>query len=394
MEFPKDFLLGATLSGHQVEGGNINSDWWHWEQQGRLPKSGLATDHYHRFEEDFNLAQALGLNALRISLEWSRIEPVEGRWNSDAVEHYKKVLRAMKDRELTRMVVIWDHTLPQWLAEKGGFESKEGVEAFARYAWFVAQNLGRDIDYWLTMEEPEAYVNNSYRRGIQPPFKQSIYTSWRVSENLIRAHKAAFKAIKQALGDVPIGITKNMPNYEPYRNRHFGDRLAAFILSHLDSYMLEKIREQLDFIGLNYYFCHRIKIDWRGYREMNQNLVSGQLSLDEQLNRSDLGWLLFPEGIYRVLLQLRKFKKPIFVTESGLADAADSRRSKFIRETLQWILAALAEGAEVKGYFYRSFLDSYEWQDGFQPKFGLIEVDMETGQRAARVSTAIFKEIK
>lgn len=395
MEFPKDFLFGATLTAHQTEGANDNSDWAHWERQGRLPASAHGADHYSRYEEDFQLAQAIGFNALRISIEWARIEPVEGRWNSDAVEHYKKVLRAMKERGLTRMVVIWDHTLPQWFSERGGFENKEGIEAFARYAWFVAQNLGKEVDLWLTMHEPEAYVNNSYRRGLQPPFRHNLFKSWRVTENLIQAHRAAYRAIKEALGEVPVGIEKNIPYYEAYHKPHPLDRLAAFILRQLDGYILEKIQTELDFIGLNYYFYHRVKFDWlRFYREMNQNLISGQLSLDEQLNRSDLGWLLYPEGIYHVLLSLKKFKKPVYVTGCGLADAADSRREKYLRDTLRWLLAAIGDGVPVKGYFYRSLLDGYEWQEGFKPKFGLVEVDFTSGNRRIRASAGVFKELK
>src|SRR3989338_9003987 len=117
-QFPNDFLMGAAASAHQVEGNNINSDWWHWEQAGKLPKSGAACDHYNRYPEDFG---------------WARIEPKEGRWDSKAIEHYKKVLQSMKEQGLTRMVTLWHWTLPQWLADKGGFETKEGIEAFGRY---------------------------------------------------------------------------------------------------------------------------------------------------------------------------------------------------------------------------------------------------------------------
>src|SRR3989344_4443927 len=144
IKFPKGFLLGAAASAHQTEGNNMNSDWWRSEQQGLLPKSSDAADHYNRFDEDFQLAQGLGLNAVRISIEWARIEPVEGQWDSTAIEHYKKVLKSMKDHGLTRMVTLWHWTLPQWLAAKGGFETNVGVEAFARFSWFVAQNLGKD----------------------------------------------------------------------------------------------------------------------------------------------------------------------------------------------------------------------------------------------------------
>jgi beta-glucosidase len=141
---PSDFLLGASTAAHQVEGNNSNSDWWAAEKTGKVPPSGLACDHYNRYEEDFKIAKSIGLNAFRMSIEWARIEPQENKWNQDAVEHYRKVLKKMKEIGLVRMVTLHHFTLPQWLAEKGGFETQTGISAFARYAWFVAQNLGQE----------------------------------------------------------------------------------------------------------------------------------------------------------------------------------------------------------------------------------------------------------
>jgi len=393
--FPKGFLIGASSAAHQCEGDNFNSDWWHEEQLGKLPKTGKAADHYNRFGEDFKLAQEIGLNAVRISIEWARIEPVEGRWDSTAIEHYKKVLQSMKENGLTRVVTLWHWTLPQWFAEKGGFESKAGAEAFARYAWFVAQNLGREIDIWITLNEPEVYTNAAYRTGIKPPFKKSVLTMVKVVNNLILAHKAASKAIKEALGDVPIGIAKNCTYYEP-ATRNPLDWLVTFFLDQIDNhYFLEKVMKQLDFIGLNYYFHDKIKFDLRkGFTEVNSNRVSGQLQLDDQRNRSDLGWILYPEGIYHLLLKLKKYKKPIYITENGLADAADTRRYIYIKDTLAFVAKAMNEGADVKGYLHWALTDNYEWEKGFGPRFGLIEINYATQERKVRPSAIIFKEIQ
>jgi beta-glucosidase len=393
-KFPTGFLLGAASSAHQVEGNNIHSDWWYWEQLGKLPKSGEACDHYNRYEEDFMIAQDLGLNAMRISIEWARIEPEEGRWNGQAIEHYKKVLKSMKEKGLTRMVTLWHWTLPQWLAHKGGFESKEGVEAFGRFAWFVAQNLGTEVDLWITINEPEVYSLASYVRGNHPPFKKSKILTWKVMENLIAAHKVAFDAIKKSLGDVPVGIAKNNAYFEAYRKNNPMDRLTAFAMDRIGNhYFLEKIQKHMDFIGLNYYFSNRVMFDWRGYQEMNHNFTKGQLSLDDQMSRSDMGWILYPEGIYHLLEDLKVYKKPIYITENGLADSVDSRRPKFLRETLNWVSKSIVSGVDVRGYFHWSLTDNYEWHQGFVPRFGLVEIDYATQKRTIRPSAQIFKEI-
>ncbi|OGE83632.1 MAG: hypothetical protein A3B10_00565 [Candidatus Doudnabacteria bacterium RIFCSPLOWO2_01_FULL_44_21] len=385
LQFPKGFLIGAAASAHQVEGNNANSDWWHFEQMGKLPKSGLACDHYNRFDDDFGIAQQIGLNAMRISIEWARIEPEEGKWSAAAIEHYKKVLRSMKDHGLTRMVTLWHWTLPKWLADKGGFETNEGVEAFARYAWFVAQNLGKEVDFWVTLNEPEIYTLLGYKQAIHPPFIRSNYLTYRVMRNLIWAHRAAFKAIKTVLGDVPVGIAKNSACYQPFRKNNFLDSFIIFVFRYLDFYLLNRIHKQLDFIGLNYYFLRKIKFDWRHlYLEMKPN---------DPLNFSDMGWYLFPEGIYRVLLNLKKFHKPIYVTENGLADARDDRRPKFLQDTLFWINRAIEKKVDVRGYFYWSLTDNYEWHDGFGPKFGLVAIDYQNLKRTVRPSAKIFKQI-
>ena len=393
--FPKGFLLGAAVSAHQVEGDNINSDWWHAEELGRVPKSGLATDHYHRYEEDFQIARDIGLNSMRISIEWARIEPVEGQFKNSEIEHYRKVLRKMKELGLTRMVTLWHFTLPNWVAEKGGFENRQNVEAFTRFVWFVANNLGTEIDLWCTINEPEVYVGMGYRLGKWPPFKSNFFLMLRVFKNMIQAHKKAYRAIKQVLPDAQVGIAKNNMYYEIYHKNSPFDQILVYLAKEISNYyFLDKIKSELDFIGLNYYFYKLMRLRFPGgFMDMNQNFVN-QPEDPISKQRSDMGWRTFPEGIYHVIKDLKKYKKPVYITENGIANARDDMRQAFIREHLMWTKKAMDEGVDVRGYFYWSLIDNYEWADGFGPLFGLVEVNRETMERQIRKSADVIKEIE
>ncbi len=383
---PANFLLGAASSSHQVEGNNIHNDWWFWEQKGKLPASRVATDHFNRYKEDFVLAKQIGLNAMRISIEWSRIEPVEGKFDSAAVEHYRKVLQNMEALGLTRMVTLFHFTLPLWFANKGGFEKKKNISLFVRYAQFVVHELQNEVNLWATINEPEVYSGNSYRVGVWPPFVKNIFTSGRVFSNLAKAHIAAYEAIKKTTPKAVVGLAKNNVYYEPSRSRHPLDRVATYITHWFGNrWWLNKLNNKFDFLGLNYYFYHSLKF----------NLLKGVIHVDKTAPKSDMGWRTWPEGIYHLTTDLwSTYNKPIYITENGIANARDDMRQDFIEQHLLWVEKAIHEGADVRGYFYWSLTDTYEWQDGYNPKFGLIEVNFESQVRTVRPSSEIFKKIR
>ncbi len=394
ISLPKGFLLGAATSAHQVEGDNINNDWWHAELDEKVPRSGIACDSYHKYPEDFKIARDIGLNSIRMSIEWARIEPVEGQFERKEVEHYRTVLKELKELGLRRMVTLWHFSLPQWAGEKGGFENKEVVEAFSKYACFIAKNLGTEIDLWCTINEPEVYVGQGYSRGAWPPFKKNIFLLVRVMNNLIAAHKKAYKAIKQILPQAQVGFAKNNMHYEVYNKKNPLDvilvKIARMVSNH---YFLDKVNSHTDFIGINYYFYKLMKFTFRGgLVDLNKYFVNKPDDPIEK-QKSDMGWRTFPEGIYHVLRHLKKYKKPIYITENGIANARDDMRKDFIREHIMWTKKALDEGVDVRGYFYWSLIDNYEWADGYGPLFGLVEINRETLDRKVRPSAEIFKEI-
>lgn len=396
-KLPEGFLLGVSAAAHQVEGNNKNNDWWQAETQGKVPASGLACDHYNRFEEDFSIAKQIGCNAFRISIEWSRIEPEEGKWAVKELEHYHRVLLKMKELGLQRFVTLFHFTLPKWLAAKGGFEHPDASQAFARFAWFVAKNLGQEIDWWMTINEPEVYVSSGYVLGKWPPFKKSKYFTWiKVYNNLIDAHRLAYRAIKLVLPQARVGLAKNNVYYEPGRQKNILDKMAAKVADYFGNYyLLDKISSSLDFIGLNYYFYERLSVDWKKFRleRLNQNFDYKHLGIIDNIQRSDMGWRTYPKGIYYLLKELKKYKKPVIITENGIANARDDMRKDFIKQHLYWTTKAIDEGVDVRGYLYWSLTDNYEWSDGYGPRFGLVEINYDTQRRVIRESANVFQEV-
>ncbi|MBX4188457.1 MAG: family 1 glycosylhydrolase, partial [Candidatus Doudnabacteria bacterium] len=299
-----------------------------------------------------------------------------------AVEHYRKVLQKMKELGLVRMVTLHHFTLPQWMAEKGGFQTKTGIGAFARYAWFIAQNLGEEIDIWCTINEPEVYTSESYVFGKWPPFKKNYFLALKIFNNLTRAHIAAYNAVKGVLPSAQVGIVKNNVYYESA-----GGLLSDLVCKLADyfgnKWFLNKVNKRSDFIGLNFYNTRTLHAGLTGIKVLNSNARP----------KSDMGWQTFPEGIYHVLTGLRKYLKPIYITENGIANARDDMRQDYIRQHLKWVLKAVSEGLDIRGYFYWSLIDNYEWAAGFDPKFGLVGINYENQKRTIRPSANVIKEI-
>lgn len=377
MKFPEDFLWGASTAAYQVEGGIENCDWAEAARAGRVPPAGQACDFYHRFEADFDLAASLGMNAQRFSIEWARIEPEEGKFDESEIEHYRAVLRALRARGLTPMVNLWHFTLPLWFSKRGGFLHRDAPEVFARYCRFVVERLGKEAELWLTHNEPMVYAGKGYWEGLWPPFCKNLLKHLRVVPSVARAHRAAYMAMKDARPEIQIGIAKHNIFFESNWNP-VNQLVCVFVDWFWNHRFLQLIDGYQDFIGLNHY--HHRKF--------------GATAAEKaRVVRSDIGWELHPWSLYRCLVGLKRYGLPIYVSEHGLADAADSRRSEFIKNAARSVHRALEEGVPVKGYLHWSLLDNYEWASGFTPRFGLIEVDYATQERRIRESAYVYKRL-
>ena len=387
LNFPKNFFWGTATSSHQIEGNNTNNDWWEAEQKGLLPhKSGKACDSYIRYEEDFDLAKSMNNNAQRFSIEWSRIEPEKGKFNQQEIEHYKKVLQALRVRGLDPFVTLYHFTNPVWFAKLGGWTSKKAPEYFERYVKYVAERLRGEVKYWITINEPMIVSSGGYIKGNWPPFKErNSMGCFRVLSNMAKAHKRAYETLhwSELSHPVQVGIAQSVNYFEPKSTgpKRSLDYLRVLLSRYFkNEFFLNKIIKYQDFIGLNYYNSYKI------------SFFKGKIK--RGIERSDFGWEIYPEGIYHVVKEIyRKYKKPIYITENGISDADDDQRPEFIKSHLKWLYKAIQEGSDVRGYFYWSLLDNFEWAEGFTQRFGLVEVDFNTFERKIRPSGKLYGEI-
>jgi beta-glucosidase len=396
--FPDGFYWGASAASYQVEGGIENTDWAKAAREGRVPVCGRACDHYNRYEPDFDLAKELGHSAHRLSVEWARIEPEEGKFNEKEIEHYRAVLEALHARGITPFITLWHFTLPLWFSERGGFERKDSPEIFARYSAYVVEKLGDLCRNFSTINEPSVYASNGWLRGSWPPFKRFALTDMvsitnsgriyeaeadkglkplflynRVMKNLAKSHNEAYSRIKQKWPDTNINFVHHVivfdANWNPF------NKLAAFLANSLWTHLfMRRTSGHYDSIGLNYYFYTQFgdKRKWR---------------------KTDMDWNFAPEHIYDALMMLKRYKKPVYVSEAGLADDTDSGRAEYITKQVEGTWRALQEGVDVRGHMYWSLLDNYEWALGFEKRFGLIEIDYDTLERKVRPSAYVYKKI-
>ncbi len=396
MVFPHGFFWGAATSAYQVEGNNVNSDWWEWEQRTGREHSGLACDHYQRYAQDFDLAKQLQHNAHRLSIEWSRIEPREGVFDQKELEHYRAVADALRQRGLEPFVTLHHFTNPAWFSRLGGWESRKAADYFVRYVQNVVKALGRSVSYWVTINEPLVYTYFSYIVGNWPPQVRSLIRAYRVAGNLAQAHIQAYRCIHACyrlagLAQPQVSIAQHMQAFVPCTSK-LQDLWAAALRDRLFNFaFLNRLiaHRSLDYIGLNYYTRQLIHLS----RLTLKNIATQACVRHQVLPTNSLGWEIYPQGLYELLMRLKDYALPVIILENGICAQDDAQRSSFIQQHLLRVKQALDQGVNIKGYFYWSLLDNFEWDKGFGPRFGLIAVDYSSGIRTIRQSARMFAEI-
>ncbi len=406
--FPTGFRWGVATAAHQVEGNNDNNDWWTWERgEGHINQgavSGLACNWWENAEADFDRAAALGVNALRLSIEWSRVEPHRGTFDEAALSRYVEMVRGLQGRGIEPMITLHHFTNPRWLADQGGWKNQEAIDLFARFVGRVAKALAPHCDLWCTINEPNVYAYQSYVAGEWPPGTSDFRVAMRVIRNLLLGHAAAYRMIHDVQPDARVGFAHNMRIFDPARPKSPLDRLVTRVLDRtynrsilltlkrglwslpLGFGLALKLRQTLDWIGLNYYTREMVAFD----RTCSDEGFSRRFHA-EGAELLDGGYgEFYPEGMLRCLKRLARLDLPIYVTENGIPDADDDQRPRYLLTHLHQLWHAIQRCYPVIGYYHWTLVDNFEWSEGWSLRFGLIELNPRTQERTPRPSAEVY----
>ncbi len=414
LAFPAGFLWGAATSAHQVEGGSPPNNWTAWENSpGHIyqdQQAGQACDWWGgRYVEDFDRAADLHHNAHRLSVEWSRIEPERGKFDGAALDHYNRMVAALRERGMEPLVTLHHFTNPLWVEEMGGWTNIETVRRFERFARLIVDELGHSVSMWCTINEPMVYATQGYLLGSFPPGERNLKRTYQVAENMLRGHAAAYHTIKKFQPNAQVGFAKHQISLKtrkpallhiPARNvirqtfnRAFIEALLTGTLK-FSSFKAEvpDARDTLDWIGLNYYYRFLAGFNLLAPRQM---FIQQTRPHDGILGPDSVGEI-WPEGLFEQIRWLgERTDKPLYVTENGIPDADDTLRPLHMIRSIRSVWQAINYNYPVKGYFYWTLVDNFEWAEGYDPRFrfGLYECDHETQARSPKRSAALYGEI-
>ena len=415
--FPADFAWGVATSSHQVEGGNLNNQWTAWEKNGRIKSKdcvGQACGWWQNAEQDFDLAQSLGVNALRLSVEWSRIEPKEGTWDEAALARYREMLKALHERGMRPFVTLHHFTNPQWFEEKQAFANPDSVRLFQRFTQRVVAALGDLCHDWATFNEPNVYTSLGYFLGEFPPGKKGRFIqAAHVVRNLCLAHAAAYRTIHELQRDANVGWAQHYVVFKPRKtesaldrwlsefiHRRFNDNFAESIRSGRAPFPLNKfgfalpeVKGTCDYVGINYYSRLRV-----GFEPKSPKTLFFQITVPPHKPQGDSGvevpyGEVYPEGLRRAVEHFADFKKPIYILENGVPDREDRIRPWAIESIGEQMRTLLAEGVDLRGYFHWTLADNFEWNEGWHLRFGLYELDPVTQTRTPRPSAQHYAQL-
>ena len=381
LTFPEGFTWGVATAAHQIEGGNVNNDWWDWEHNpgsGTVASSGDACDSFHRWREDVDLVGELGISAYRFSLEWSRIEPAEGEFSLAALEHYRRICAACVGRGIVPVVTFHHFTTPRWLTGRGGWEAPDAPDCFPRFVTRAGAYLGDLIGWACTINEPNVVGVMGYFQGQYPPgVKDDFFRFTAVNDAMVRAHRLAVDALRAGPGTYPVGYTVSMAEITADEG---GEALRDAAEEVLENTFL-RATEGDDFVGVQCYT--RMHFGPDGLAPNDPSVPVTQMD-DER-------WPRAVEFTVRRAAQISG--RPIVVTENGIATADDADRIAFFRDAIHSAHRCLAEGIDLRGYFVWSLLDNFEWHLGYGPQFGLVSVAPGTFERRPKPSAHWFGRV-
>jgi beta-glucosidase len=418
VEFPQNFKWCVSTAAYQVEGNDSDSDWWDWEQTpGHIAngdKSGMADDEWNRVSEDIGLMKQLGVGVYRFSVEWAKIEPVEGNFDPDVIAHYQDEIKQLQDAGITPLITLHHFTLPRWVRAKGGWEWDGSADAFARFTELAYTQIAPGAHDWITFNEPMVHAMSGYIDGSAPPGeKRAISGIIPVVRGILKAHARAYHLLHSLAAkagyDVRVGMAHHLRTFDAYNWFNPLDYLSAYLVDNAwnwtipdalesgklsfhmlwlanDDEEIQDLQGTQDYVGVNYYTGDLMQFSFtQGFVQHNR----------DDLPKTDVGWDIYPEGFDRILHKVadRYSGKSILITENGIADSSDAQRPDFIRDHLRVLAHAIDDGIPVEAYCHWSLMDNFEWSLGFTPRFGLFAVDYTTFARVPRASAELYHDI-
>ena len=400
--FPDGFLWGSASAGHQIEGNNIHSNWWEWEKLGLVDDgttSGMACDYWNRWKDDHELMVDLGQQAFRLGLEWARIEPTPGHFDDKALEHYVAILADLRERGLKVCLTLNHWVVPQWFAQRGSWLSPDAMTHWERFVRHVVPAVAPHVDLWVTLNEPMVPVLAGYLGAYHPPTEANPLHAAKAFRRLLEAHAIAYGVIHQLVPHAPDG-SATMAGYasayqqvEPYHESGALrplENIASKIVARVgfDAWdrsirsgrvaapfgmgRIAGLKDSTDFVGVNYY----MRISVRLNPSSLSNVKSGEYDCPPGIEQTEMGWQIYPPGFHAVLTRVsREMSKPIFITENGCCDSGDEMRRRYLLSHLSAVHKSIADGADIRGYLHWSFMDNFEWREGFEKRFGLVAMD-------------------
>jgi beta-glucosidase len=448
MPFPQGFTWGAATAAYQIEGavsadGRGPSVWDTFSHAPGNVRGGdtgdIACDSYHRYREDVALMASLGLGAYRFSVSWPRIQPTgRGAVNQRGLDHYRALLDELAGHGIAAAVTLYHWDLPQPLQDEGGWAARDTAERFAEYAAILAAGLGDRVTRWITLNEPQVVSSHGYRTGEHAPGLRDAAAAAAATHHQLLGHGLALQALRAA-ASIPAGVTLDMHPVQVLgeRGQDSLEKARAITDASLNGLFLEPllhgsypaharpglvppdrliaardmeaISQPLDFLGVNYYSC--IYLCAGDPADLRQGEVTPRFAVPGvvecrpgHLERTPMGWLVDPEGLYDVLMRLSKDAPglPLFVTENGCAaedyvapdgTVNDVERVSYLHRHLDAAARAIRDGASLAGYFVWSLLDNFEWAYGYQKRFGIVFVDFGTQRRVPKASARFYSEV-
>ncbi|HWQ78589.1 MAG TPA: glycoside hydrolase family 1 protein [Anaerovoracaceae bacterium] len=412
-KFSKEFMLGTASSSTQIEGGDTNNTWYEWcrkKNNSNRDTCIRGCDHWNRVEQDTGILKSLHVQTYRMSLEWSRIEPSAGEYSEEAIQHYRDEILLLQRNGIKPLVTLHHFSDPLWFQKLGGWKDPRNTEFFIKYVKFAVEKLGDLVTDWITFNEPNVYVIFGYLLGVFPPGERNVILTCDIAAQIIKTHTEAYSLIHKIRtdrnfnGETKVGTAIHFRIFDALTSK--GKKTAALVDYMFHELYTEgvitghlmwplpkkdaKIKKGLyaDFLGINYYTRNIVEfaLDPSNYFYKFLN--------DGGLDKSDLGWDIYPEGIYRVCKKYySKYELPIYITENGIADEKDNRRPKYIADHLAWLFKAVSEGIPVERYYHWSHLDNFEWNEGESARFGLYQCDFDTQKRTARKSAELYARV-